>query len=166
MFRPMRRGRQELNPEEVSAILEKGSSGVLALAGDNNYPYALPISYVYSGGKLYFHCARQGQKIDAIKRNPRASFCVVAQDRVMPEEYTTYFRSVIAFGQIRLLEDKEEIFAAIDRLGAKYAPHHSAEKRRGFIEKELAALCMLEMSIDHVTGKEAKELMMQRRSAE
>ena len=83
------------------AVLSRGSHGVLALAGDEGYPYAVPISYVYEGGKLYFHCAKSGHKLDAIARCPKASFCVVDQDQVVPQEYTTYFRSVIAFGTIR-----------------------------------------------------------------
>ena len=75
---------------------------VLALLGDNDYPYAVPISYVYDDGKVYFHSAKSGHKIDAIQRTAKASFCVIDEDLVVPEEYTTYFRSVIAFGRIRL----------------------------------------------------------------
>lgn len=83
MFREMRRSRQALPQEEVVAILDRGTHGVLALAGDEGYPYALPISYVYADGKLYFHCARSGHKLDAISRCPKASFCVVDQDQVV-----------------------------------------------------------------------------------
>ena len=100
MFRPMRRGKQLLPPEESIQILEQGTSGVLAVAGDAGYPYAVPLSYVYTDGKLYFHCAKSGHKLDAIRRNSKTSFCVIGQDAVVPLEYTTYFRSVIAFGQI------------------------------------------------------------------
>ena len=89
MFREMRRGRQALPKEMCEAVLSRGSHGVLALAGDEGYPYAVPISYVYEGGKLYFHCARSGHKLDAIARCPKASFCVVDQDQVVPQEYTT-----------------------------------------------------------------------------
>ena len=95
MFRELRRKKQVLSEEESAKILKNGTSGVLALAGDNDYPYAVPISYVYDGEKLYFHCAGSGHKLDAIKRNPKASFCVIDQDLVVPEEYTSYFRSVI-----------------------------------------------------------------------
>ena len=83
----MRRAKQRLSPDESLAILEKGSSGVLAL-WDGEEPYAVPLSYVYHGGKLYFHCARAGRKLEAIKVCPRASFCVVAADDVIPEKYT------------------------------------------------------------------------------
>ena len=66
MFRELRRKKQALSIEESAAILDRGTSGVLALAGDYDYPYAVPISYVYDGEKLYFHCARSGHKLDAI----------------------------------------------------------------------------------------------------
>ena len=89
MFREMRRKGQALPAEEITAVLYRGRSGVLALSGDDNYPYALPISYVYDGNHIYFHCARSGHKLDAIQRNCKASFCVVDQDQIVPEEYTT-----------------------------------------------------------------------------
>ena len=95
----MRRKRQQLSDEESYAILQKATSGTLALLGDGGYPYAVPISYVFCEGKLYFHSALSGHKVDAIRSCDRASFCVVAQDDVKPELYTTFFRSVIAFGR-------------------------------------------------------------------
>lgn len=88
----------------------------LALAGDDDYPYAVPISYAYSDSKLYFHGAKSGHKIDAIKRCDKASFCVIDKDDVVPEEYTTYFRSVIAFGKIRIMEEESEMRKAIELL--------------------------------------------------
>ena len=163
MFRGMRRKNQALSREDCAAILDRGTSGVLALSGEGGYPYAVPISYVYHGGKLYFHCAKAGHKLDAIRREPRASFCVIGEDRVVPAEYTTYFRSVIAFGRIRVLEEDGEKLAAIQKLAEKYAPEESPQSRRNAIHREWVPLCMLEMSIDHITGKEAIELVRERR---
>lgn len=162
MFREMRRSRQRLPAEKAVSILEKGASGVLALSGDDGYPYAVPLSYVYDNNKIYFHCAKSGHKLDAIKRNCKASFCVVGQDQIVPGEYTTYFRSVIAFGRIRLMEDEREKRAAIEKLAVKYAPGGSAAGRAAAIEREWNALCMLEMEIEHMTGKEAIELVKTR----
>ena len=104
-FREMRRKRQQLAEEESIAILEKATAGTLALLGDNDYPYAVPISYVYHDGKLYFHSALAGHKVDAIRKCDKASFCVIEQDDVQPEKYTTFFRSVIAFGRIHIIEE-------------------------------------------------------------
>ena len=163
MFREMKRNKQALSTEEIKRILEEGTSGVLALAGDDDYPYALPISYVYSDGKLYFHCAREGHKLDAIRRNPKASFCIIGQDKVSPSEYTTHYESVIAFGRIRIMEDEIQMLSAIRKISDKYCASEGEEHRERAISKEWKALCLLEMEIDHISGKQARELMMQRR---
>lgn len=159
MFRDMRRKKQELSLEECNKILESGTSGVLALSGDDNYPYAVPISYVHDGSKLYFHCAKSGHKLDAIKRNPKASFCVIDKDQVVPEEYTSYFRSVIVFGTIKIIEDEQKKRTTIEKLAVKYAPYDNIENRQKAIDHEWEPLCMLEMTINHITGKQAKELI-------
>lgn len=158
MFREMRRKKQALPPKECAAVLRRGTSGVLALEGDCGYPYAVPISYVYDGEKLYFHSARTGHKLDAIRHNPKASFCVIDQDQVVPEEYTTYFRSVVVFGRMRVLEDEQEKRKAIEKLAIKYAPKDSPENRREAIDREWEPLCMLEMTVEHLSGKEGREL--------
>lgn len=162
VFREMRRKKQTLSQQEIANILHKGTSGVLALLGDNDYPYAVPISYVYDDGKIYFHSAKSGHKIDAIQKTAKASFCVIDKDLIVPAEYTTYFRSVIAFGQIRVIEDDREKRAAIEKLAIKYAPEDTAANRDNTINREWKPLCMLEMTIEHITGKEAIELVKEK----
>ena len=159
MFREMRRKRQVLSKEEISSVLYRGTSGVLALAGDDNYPYAVPISYVYDGEKIYFHCAKSGHKLDAIQQNEKVSFCVIDQDKIVPDEYTSYFRSIIAFGRIEVIKDEKEKRTAIEKLASKYAPEDTAIGRKNAIDREWTPLCMLKMHIDHITGKEAIELI-------
>ncbi len=163
MFREMRRKRQLLSQVDTQKILYEGTSGVLAVSGDDGYPYAVPLSYVYDGQKIYFHSAKSGHKLDSISRNPKVSFCVIDQDQVVPEEYTTYFRSVIVFGTIRILEDEAEKREAIEKLADKYAPEDTAENRKKAIEREWSPLCMLEMIPEHISGKEAIELYRQRK---
>ena len=99
MFRDMRRTKQLLPAEEAEDILRQASAGVLAVSGDNGYPYAVPLSYAYADDKLYFHLATSGHKLDGIRRNEKVSFCVIAQDEVVPERFATDYRSVIAFGR-------------------------------------------------------------------
>lgn len=158
MFRPLRRIRQALSDEEINNILDCGTTGVLALHGDDGYPYAVPLNYLFDRNKIYFHCACTGHKLDAIKKESKASFCVIGHDQVVPEEYTSYFRSVIVFGSIRILDDDEEKYRVIDRFAEKYVPDDLKENRRKAIEKSWEGLCILEMSIDHSSGKEAIEL--------
>ena len=159
MFKEMRRHKQLLSAEDSAAVLRRGTSGVLALSGDDGYPYAVPLSYAFDGEKLYFHSAKNGHKLEAPLRCPKASFCVIDQDQIVPEEYTTYFRSVIAFGTIQELEEDGEKRAAIEKLARKYAPNDTLDGMNAAIERDWAPLCMLEMTIDHMTGKEAIELV-------
>lgn len=153
----MRRSKQQLSPNEAVAILERNTAGVLAVSGDDGYPYAVPLSYVYADGKIYFHSALAGHKIDALEASDKVSFCVVDADDVVPSEYTTYYRSVIAFGRARILRDEQEKMAALRMLGEKYNPGQpealAAEIAHGF-----ARLHMIELTIEHLTGKQAKEL--------
>lgn len=157
----MRRKRQQLSDEESYAILQKATSGTLALLGDGGYPYAVPISYVYSEGKLYFHSALSGHKVDAIRGCDRASFCVVAQDDVKPAMYTTFFRSVIAFGRIHIVDDEAEKLAAARLLGNRYNPHQD-EALQKELENGLARMLVIRLDIEHLTGKESIELVGQR----
>ncbi len=157
MFREMRRKKQLLPQKKAEEILLGGTSGVLALSGDNGYPYAVPISYVYDGRHIYFHSARNGHKLDSVLRNPKASFCVIAEDSVRPETYTTLFQSVIVFGKLRVLEDGREKRSAIEKLALRYAPGDSAGGRNRAINQEWDRFCMLDMSIDQMTGKASIE---------
>lgn len=156
-MRAMRRIKQQLPEEECLAILRNASAGVLAVTGDEGYPYAVPLSFVYDEGRLFFHSALTGHKVDAIRRDGRASFCIIDQDQVVPAKYTTYFRSVIAFGQARILTDDAEKRSALEKLAAKYSPAQ-AEGRMAEIERSFDRLCIIELAITHFTGKEAIEL--------
>ncbi|HIR52535.1 MAG TPA: pyridoxamine 5'-phosphate oxidase family protein [Candidatus Onthovicinus excrementipullorum] len=158
MFREMRRKKQALTEEEIIKILTDGTAGVLAVDGDGGYPYAVPLSYVYHDGKIFFHCAKSGHKLDAIRRNPKASFCVIGQDQVMPQEYTTYFRSVIAFGKVRILEDDAEKWDALRLLAKKYYPEAGAQAHDDAIRHDYAPVCIVELIVEYMTGKEAIEL--------
>ncbi len=152
MFREMRRKSRALSPEDAAAILCQGSHGVLALSGDEGYPYAVPMNYVLLENTLYFHCARIGHKIDAVRRCEKASFCVVAQDTVVPEQFTTHFRSAIAFGRIRIVQDAGEMRRAIETLTEKYAPP-LGQKAQAEIDGAWNALCILALTVEHLTGK-------------
>lgn len=158
MFRDMRRSKQILSAEECVQILTRGTSGVLSLSGDDGFPYGVPMSYVYHDGKLYFHSAGSGHKLDAIAHNPKASFCVIDQDQIVEEECTTYFRSVILFGTVRVLEDEGDRRKALEQLAMRYAPGYPAVREQEFA-KYFSQVCVLELDVAHMTGKEAIELV-------
>lgn len=159
MFRDMRRRKQALGEAEARSILEQGSFGVLAVSGDGGWPYSVPLSYAYEEGRLYFHCAASGHKLDAVRREPRASFCVVASDEVVPKRFTTLYRSAIAFGRVREVENEEAKRSAARLIARKYAPDASAESIERAIDSEMGALCILELRIEHLSGKQAGGLV-------
>ena len=164
MFRVMRRTKQAMSFEDSAAVLERNTAGVLSAAGDDGYPYAVPLSYVYTDGKIYFHCAKEGHKLDAIARCEKVSFCVIDTDQVVPEEFTTYFRSVIAFGKARVLDDPAEKRAALEALGKRYSPDETPEAMAKEIDGSFKQVTMVEIAIDHLSGKEAIEFVKQRQA--
>lgn len=156
-FREMRRKRQLLSEEESIEILRHATSGTLALMGDEGYPYSLPISFVYHEGHLYFHSAMAGHKVDAIRHYEKASFSVIDRDEIIPEHFTTHFRSVICFGKIHIIDNKEEKMKTLRLLAERYSPNDEA----GFqheVEKGFNHMLMIRLDIEHLTGKEAIEL--------
>lgn len=161
MFREMRRKNQLLSLDECNAVLDRGTSGVMAVLGDDDYPYAVPLSYVRCGSKIFFHSAKEGHKLDAIAKFDKVSFCVIDMDDIVPEEYTSYFRSVIVFGRVRILDNDDEKRTAIEKLAERYFPSRE-EGRLKEIEKTFERLCMIELTIEHMTGKEAIELIREK----
>jgi len=154
----MRRARQQLSAEETEKILKEGSFGVLALGGE--YPYAVPLSYEYRDGALYFHGATAGQRYDLTAQGGKASFCVVARDEVHGEEYTTYYKSAIAFGKLSIVTDTEEALRALMALGAKYNPEGTPEQHRAEAESS-PRVCVSKLTIEHMTGKQGKNLVQE-----
>lgn len=159
MFREMRRKRQLLTESDCVQILTAGSSGVLAVHGDDGYPYTVPLNYLYENGKLYFHGAKSGHKIDSILRNNKVSFCVIDLEQNVPEKFTTYFKSVVAFGRASLVIDDAEKRYAVERLAMKFSPNEPKEKRDAEIEREWNPLAVIRIDIEHMTGKQAIELV-------
>lgn len=158
MKEKMRRYRQLLSMEEDIDILKRNTSGVLALLDQQGYPYTVPLSYVYVDHYLLFHSAKEGHKIDSVLHYEKASFCVIDQDTVIPEKYTTAYRSVIAFGKIYLEKDEEKKKQYIDILARKYRPGFEEERKKE-IEMTWDHFVILKMDIEKMTGKQGKELM-------
>jgi hypothetical protein len=162
MFRKMRRIKQLLSTEDVNAIMERCTNGILACLGDEDYPYAVPVSYTYSDGKIYIHSAKAGHKVDAIIKNPKVSFAVVDEDQIVGAEYTTYFRSVIAFGKARIAEGEERINAFRD-LVEKYSASQPEEEKFEKIH-DCNTSHIIAVDVEHITGKEAIEFVRMKES--
>lgn len=155
MFAEMRKKNRELSPSDAVRILEKCEYGTLATVNENGYPYAVPLSYVYHGGKIYFHCAKNaGVKFANIERNPKVCFTVVGDTELLPEEFSTKYESVVVFGTAREVGGDTKQ-TALTMLIEKYAADF-AEKGAEYIRKFFDQTCVVEICCEHMTSKGRK----------
>ena len=163
MFREMRRASQALSVGECEEILRRHGEGVLAVLGDGGYPYAVPLNYVYLDGKLVMHGARTGHKVDAMRACDQVSFCVVDEKTVIPEEYSTAYRSVIVFGRMKILTEAAEMISYLDALGAKFTKDDAAA-RMAYMKPYLSQVAIYVLVPEHISGKEGRLLSAKRKS--
>lgn len=152
MFREMRRADKLKTNEEAIAIMQECTNGVLSVIGDDGYPYGVPVSYVYEDGKIYFHSALDGHKVDAINKEPKVSFCVVGADNIDPGAFTTNYKSVVCFGKARIADTDEEKQQVLEIILKKY----SADFMEGgmkYIRAEWDNCCVVVIDVEHMTGK-------------
>lgn len=154
MFREMRLKDQALSKQEIEEILAKATHGTLALNGDDGYPYSVPVNFVYSDGKIYFHGAAEGYKFECISKDAKVSFSVVGMDDIQSAQFTSLFSSVIIFGKVKILKTREEKLAAMYKMVDKFSPDH-IEGGRKYAENGCEA-CGYELTIEHMTGKRAE----------
>lgn len=159
----MRRRRQALSREECLAALDRTTSGVLALWDEaRGVPYQVPLSHARRGDVLVFHCAVAGHKLDLARAaqaaGAPASYCVVDADDVVPEEFTTYFRSVVCTGRLRVVDDPEAVREDLEALGERFWPGHPAELAAE-IDGSVGRVLALELALEEVSGKQARELV-------
>ena len=156
----MRRFKQQIPEEEAKEILKTATNGVLSLIDHDERPYGVPMSFIYDGERsIYFHCALSGRKIECIKHNKNACFTIIDQDEIHPQEFTTYFRSVIVEGIIEIIDERTEMIEALRLLSMKYSPGIDCEPE---IEKGISRVLILKLEINSMNGKEAIELIKTR----
>ncbi|MBQ2114340.1 MAG: pyridoxamine 5'-phosphate oxidase family protein [Selenomonadales bacterium] len=156
MFRGMRRYKQELSQEECIDILTHEPRGVLSVLGENGYPYGMVMNHWYNteDGKLYFHCAKEGHKIDAIKACDKVSYCVHDEGFRKEGEWALNIKSVIVFGRICIVEDEEKMKEICVNLYRKFADDEDALKQE---LTHLKRVMCLELTPEHMTGKLVNE---------
>ena len=157
MFREMLRQKQQISERECVEVLKNEPRGVLSVLGDEDYPYGFPINQYYceEDGKLYFHCGMKGHKIDAMRRHDKASFCVYDQGYRKDGEWALNIRSVIVFGRIEFIEDKERIYAIARKLSYKFTNDED------YIDREIRnsgpRTLMFALVPEHISGKLVNE---------
>ena len=157
MFRPIRKKKNEISVDKAKALLHSSRRGVLAVNGDDGYPYAIPINYLYDeeNEKIIFHGAKAGHKVDALKKNDKICFTVFGNEMVKEEAWAPFLQSVVVFGRCHLVESQEEAIALVKKFAAKYYPNMD------MVNEEAAssgrAVQMFEIQIEHLSGKEVQE---------
>ncbi len=157
MFREMVRQKQQLAKEECIEILKNEKRGVLSVLGDDDYPYGMPLNHYYceEDGKIYFHGGRGGHKIDAMKRHDKASFCVYDEGFRKEGEWALNIRSVIVFGRIEFIPDRETTYRISAELSRKFT--NDEEYIRRELEKSGPGTLMFALIPEHMTGKLVNE---------
>ena len=151
MFKEMRRKNRELINEDIEKILLNGEYGTLSMIGDNGYPYCVPLSYVYHKGSIFFHCAHEGYKLQNIKENNKVAFNVVVDTEVLPDKFSTKYKSVSIFGEASEVNGEEKE-AALLQLIEKYSKDF-IEQGKKYIANAKASTTVIKISINHMTGK-------------
>ncbi|MGI5963642.1 MAG: pyridoxamine 5'-phosphate oxidase family protein [Lawsonibacter sp.] len=151
----MRRKDRQQSREFALELIDRCSHGVMAISTCEDTPYCLPLSLVRIEDRLYFHCAREGRKVDLLRTNPRVCITFVGEDLpafVEPAMYTTYFQSAIVTGTAQEVSDPEEKIAALRALCQKLMPKDMAGFDRA-IEASLPATAVWRIDIDSISGK-------------
>jgi len=154
-FKEVRRKDRLLDKEAARELLEKGEYGVLSLCTPEGYGYGIPLNYILEGNSIYYHCAPEGHKLDAIRSNDRVSFCVVGDTEVIPRKFTTNYASALVFGHITLVEDDEERLHALRLLVGKYSADFRDISEK-YIAGSFGRTAILRLDIEHLSGKTKK----------
>ena len=157
MFRKIRKFKNEINQAEVNELLKTSKRGVLAMNGDDGYPYAVPVNYFYdeNEGRIVFHSAKAGYKVDCLKSSNKVCFTVLGSETIRDEAWAPYMQSVVIFGRCKLIDNKQTAMERLKDFAMKYYP--SEDLVIDEIKADGKAVQMFEIDIEYMTGKEVQE---------
>ena len=157
MFRPIRKKKNDIGAEAVEQLLLQCRRGVLVMNGAEGYPYAVPVNFYFDKAsyKIYFHGAKAGHKIEALRACDKVCFTVYGNETVKEEAWAPFMQSAVVFGRCRLMENGPEAMARLKQLAMKYYP----EEQLADVEIARAgkAAQLFEIEIEHLSGKEVQE---------
>ena len=156
VFREMRRKEKQISEEDAVKMLADAPYLTLSVALADGYPYNIPLNHVYAGGKIYFHSAKEGQKVDAFKEQSRVCLSVVDECEIAADRFSTNFRSAVAFGRISAVEDITEKRSALSEIIKKFSPGF-IESGNAYIDKLFDKTAVYRVDIDHITGKQSRK---------
>ena len=155
MAREMRRKDKALSQEELNEIMAREEYGILSTVDADGQPYGVPLNFVYDEGKIWFHSATEGHKVDNMANNAKASFCVVTDVSLIPDDFNTKFRSVIAFGSVAEVTDEEERLKVFRKIVDKFSPDFK-EAGEKYINSAGPAAKIYGLTVEHITAKGKK----------
>ena len=153
----MRRNKKEIkDPKIINGLLETAQVGRLGTIDCDGYPMIKPLNFVYADGKIYFHTALSGEKIEDIKRNNRVVFELDQPIAYVKGDHNPctakyLYRSVIIKGRATLVEDRMDKMFVLKRLMEKYQPEGGYGD---FPAEKLAITGIVRIDIDEMTGKQ------------
>ncbi len=157
MFRELLRKNKKISYEECIELLSNEKRGVLSVCGDNDYPYGMPMNHFYNheDGNIYFHCGKIGHRLDSLKKQNKVSFCVYDQGVRESGEWALNIKSVIVFGTIDIIDDKQKITDITKKLSYKFTNDEE------YINKEIKLYVnqalLLCLKPQHICGKMVNE---------
>ena len=158
MFRAIRKKKNEISINAAKDLLRSSRRGVLAVNGDEGYPYAIPINYLYDeeNNRIIFHGAKAGHKVDSLKKNDKICFTIYGNETIKEEKWAPYLQSVVIFGKCHLVENKDETISMLKKFALKYYPNEEMVNKE--IEFSGRGVQMFEIEIEHLSGKEVQEI--------
>lgn len=157
MFRAMRRKKNEISVEAAKELLRTCMRAAFSVIGDDGYPYTVPIDFVYDEpeGRIYFHGAKRGHKIDSIRACDKV--CFTCWDDGVRDEGDWAYRvsSCVVFGRARLIEDPALTEEKTRMLALRYYP--SAEEAEEELRRDIKAVQLVAIDIEHISGKRIHE---------
>lgn len=157
MFRKIRKIKNEINQAEAKELLNNSRRGILAMNGDDGYPYAIPVNYFYDEAeeKIFFHGAKAGYKVDCLKSSDKVCFTIIGSEMIREEAWAPYMQSVVIFGRCQFIDDKQTAMKRLKDFAMKYYPNEDMVLNE--IKADGSATQMFQIEIEYMTGKEVQE---------
>lgn len=157
MFRELARKNKQISDEECLELLTKETRGILSVNGDDGYPYGMPMNHFYNAedGCIYFHCGRNGHRVDALSKSDKVSFCVCEQGCRENGDWAYNVRSVIVFGRMQIVDDLTEVARIARLLSYKFTQDEKYIQNE--IKQYAKATLLLKLIPEHICGKRVKE---------
>ena len=157
MFRELSNKQKQISNDECVELLKQETRGILSVNGDDGYPYGIPMNHFYDfeDGCIYFHCGKNGHKIDALRRSDKVSFCVYEKGSKVEDDWALNVRSVVVFGKVEIIDDIAIASDIARKLSYKFTPDEP------YIQNEInhyaKATLILKLIPEQITGKKVKE---------